>query len=110
MDLQKLLSSITPDIYQNLKLAVEIGKWPDGNKLSSEQRQLCMQAVIAYEHKNLPPEEPVTYRRNRILFVAMITSMTTLKQNNLLNGLNNPVRNLYVSYRAEAPVNLFERL
>jgi uncharacterized protein YeaC (DUF1315 family) len=61
MDLQKLLNSITPDIYQNLKLAIEIGKWPDGNKLSSEQRQLCMQAVIAYEHKNLPLEEHTGY-------------------------------------------------
>lgn len=56
MDLQQLLNSITPAIYQNLKLAIEMGKWPDGNKLSGEQRQLCMQAVIAYEHKYLPPE------------------------------------------------------
>ena len=61
MDLQKLLNTITPEIYQNLKLSVEIGKWPDGNKLSAEQRQLCMQAVIAYEHKNLPPEEHTGY-------------------------------------------------
>lgn len=57
MNLQELLSSITPDIYQNLKLAVELGKWPDGNRLSAEQRSLCMQAMIAYEHRHLPPEE-----------------------------------------------------
>jgi len=57
MNVHKLLSSITPDIYRNLKTAIEIGKWPDGNKLSVEQRQLCMQAVIAYEHKHLPQEE-----------------------------------------------------
>ena len=61
MDVQKLLNSITPDIYQNLKLAVEIGKWQDGNKLSAEQRALCMQAVIAYEHQHLPPEEHTGY-------------------------------------------------
>ena len=61
MDLQQLLNSITPAIYQNLKLAIEIGKWPDGNKLSSDQRQLCMQAVIAYEHKHLPPEHHTGY-------------------------------------------------
>lgn len=61
MDLQQLLNSITPAIYQNLKLAIEIGKWPDGNKLSSEQRQLCMQAVIAYEHKHLPLEQHTGY-------------------------------------------------
>ena len=24
------IENITPEIYQNLKLAIEIGKWPDG--------------------------------------------------------------------------------
>lgn len=57
MDVKQLLSSLTPEIYQNLKRAVELGKWPDGNRLSPEQRQLCMQAMIAYEQKNLPPEQ-----------------------------------------------------
>ncbi len=57
MNLQQLLASITPDIYQNLKRAVELGKWPDGNLLTSEQRGLCLQAVIAYEHRHLPPEQ-----------------------------------------------------
>lgn len=61
MNLQQLLSSITPEIYENLKRAVELGKWPDGNRLGAEQRQLCMQAVIAYEHKNLPPEAHTGY-------------------------------------------------
>lgn len=61
MNLQELLSSLTPDIYQNLKRAVELGKWPDGNRLSSEQRQLCMQAVIAYERQHLPPEQHTGY-------------------------------------------------
>lgn len=61
MNLQQLLSSLTPDIYQNLKLAVELGKWPDGNRLSREQRELCMQAVIAYEHQHLPSEQQTGY-------------------------------------------------
>ena len=61
MNLHELLNSITPEIYSNLKRAIELGKWSDGNKVSSEQRQLCMQAVIAYEHKNLPLEEHTGY-------------------------------------------------
>ena len=61
MNIQALLSSITPDIYQHLKLAVEIGKWPAGDKLTAEQRQLCMQAMIAYEKKHLPPEQHTGY-------------------------------------------------
>jgi len=44
MDLKQLLNSITPDIYSRLKLGVEIGKWPDGKSLTSEQKELCMQA------------------------------------------------------------------
>jgi uncharacterized protein len=61
MGLEKLLDNITPDIYQHLKRAVEIGKGLDGTKLTSEQRQLCMQALIAYEHKYLAPEEHSGY-------------------------------------------------
>lgn len=57
MDFQQLLSSITPQIYENLKTAVEIGKWPNGEKLSQEQRELSLQAVISYETLHLPPEQ-----------------------------------------------------
>ena len=60
MDLKQLLSSITPDIYSRLKLGVEIGKWPDGNSLTSEQKELCMQAIIAYEQA-LPEDQRTGY-------------------------------------------------
>lgn len=51
------IENITPEIYENLKLAVEIGKWHDGRKLSPEQRELCLQAMIAWEAKNLPEDQ-----------------------------------------------------
>jgi len=60
-NLQQLLHSITPDIYQRLKLAVEIGKWPNGQALTQEQRELCMQAMISYEHRHLPAESHTGY-------------------------------------------------
>lgn len=56
-----MLRNITPDIYQSLKLAVEIGKWPDGRKLTREQKELCLQAMIAWEQDNLPEEERTGY-------------------------------------------------
>lgn len=59
--LEKMLEALTPDVYQRLKQAIEIRKWPDGRNVSEEQLQLCMQAVIAYEHKNLPPEQRTGY-------------------------------------------------
>ena len=56
MDIRELLSRITPEIYVSLKRSIEIGRWPDGRKLTSEQRLLSMQAVIAYE-QDLPEHQ-----------------------------------------------------
>ena len=58
---QELLASMTPEIHQNLKTAVELGKWPNGERLSAEQVELCLQAVIAYDQRNLPETERVAY-------------------------------------------------
>lgn len=55
------IENITPAIYQSLKLAVEIGKWPDGRKLTQEQKELTLQALIAWEAQNLPEEERIGY-------------------------------------------------
>ncbi|KKA08816.1 hypothetical protein VP02_06370 [Pseudomonas ogarae] len=57
----EMIQNITPDIYQSLKLAVEIGKWADGNKLTAEQRELSLQAMIAWEIQNLPEDERTGY-------------------------------------------------
>ncbi len=61
MQFQQLIETITPEIYANLKTAIEIGKWPDGRILTGEQRELCLQAVIAYELKNIPETERTGY-------------------------------------------------
>lgn len=57
----QLISNITQDVYESLKLAVEIGKWPDGRVLTQEQKELSLQAVIAWELKNLPEDERTGY-------------------------------------------------
>lgn len=57
----EMIENITPEIYQSLKLAVEIGKWPDGRKLSQEQKELSLQAMIAWELQNLPEDERTGY-------------------------------------------------
>lgn len=61
MDFDKLIRNLSPEIYQNLKRAVELGKWADGTVLTREQRELSMQAVIAYESRNLEEEQRVGY-------------------------------------------------
>ena len=57
----ELLAAMTPEIHQSLKTAVELGKWPNGDRLSAEQVELCLQAVIAYDEHNLPETERVAY-------------------------------------------------
>ncbi|MBD9500173.1 YeaC family protein [Pseudomonas sp. BGr12] len=57
----EMIENITPEIYESLKLAVEIGKWPDGRKLSVEQKELSLQAMIAWEMDNLPEDQRTGY-------------------------------------------------
>jgi len=61
MDLTKFTETLTPEIVANLKTAIEIGKWPDGKQLTSEQLETCIQAVIAYEHEHVPEQERTGY-------------------------------------------------
>ncbi|GLR75330.1 YeaC family protein [Aliivibrio sifiae] len=51
MDINKLLESMTPEVFENLQYAVETGKWHNGTSLSTEQRSTCMQAVMLYQSK-----------------------------------------------------------
>ena len=30
MDIEQIIDSMTPEVYQRLATAVELGKWPDG--------------------------------------------------------------------------------
>lgn len=57
----RLVGSLTPDVYQRLKRAVETGKWPDGRAVSAQQREHCLNAIIAWGERNLPPEERVGF-------------------------------------------------
>lgn len=57
MQFDDLLATITPDIYQRLVTAVELGKWPDGVALSNEQKANSIQLVMAYQAKYCPSDE-----------------------------------------------------
>lgn len=61
MDLDQYMKALTPDIVEKFKTAVEIGKWPDGRALTQEQKDTCMQAIIAYEHKYVDETERTAY-------------------------------------------------
>ena len=59
--LDEMLSALTPEIVAALKRAIETGRWPDGRRVSDEQRAISLQAVIAWEHRNLPEHERTGY-------------------------------------------------
>jgi uncharacterized protein YeaC (DUF1315 family) len=58
---EKILAALTPEIVTNFKRAIELGKWPDGRRLTDEQRVTCLQAVILWEGKHLPEEQRTGY-------------------------------------------------
>lgn len=61
MNFEAMIQSITPEIYENLKTAVELGRWKDGTRLTKEQLESCMQAIIAYDHEHHTQEQRVGY-------------------------------------------------
>jgi len=61
MNYHTLIETLSPEIYRNLMRAVELGKWPDGRALTPDQRQTCMQAMIAWGKLNLPEREQIGY-------------------------------------------------
>ena len=61
MNVDKVLELVTPDVYQKFKQAIALRKWPDGKAVSNDQMEICMQAIIAYEHAHVPEEERTGY-------------------------------------------------
>ena len=60
MNIDALLSAMTPDVYLRLRQAVETGKWPDGTPLTADQQESCMQAVLLYQSKVEKSSEHMT--------------------------------------------------
>lgn len=62
MTYEELIKRLDPSVYQNLKQSLALGKWPDGRKLTPEQRSICMEAIIFYEeHHQVPEQQRVGY-------------------------------------------------
>lgn len=61
MNIQQVLAALTPEIVERFRTAIEIGKWPNGQLLTSQQREICMQAIVAWEHQHLPEQERTGY-------------------------------------------------
>lgn len=57
-----LIKTMTPEVFQNMKGALELSRWPDGRKMDKEQKVLCMEALIRYEEMtNMPADQRIGY-------------------------------------------------
>ncbi len=52
MNLDDIINSMTPEVYQRLSTAVELGKWPDGVTLTEEQKENCLQLVMLWQARH----------------------------------------------------------
>ncbi|NHB91738.1 YeaC family protein [Photorhabdus cinerea] len=60
MELDDLLSVMTPEIYQNLVQAVELGKWQDGVPLTVEQKEYSLQMIMLWQARHNHDPEHMT--------------------------------------------------
>ena len=49
MEIERIIDGMTPEDYQRLATAVELGKWPDGVALTDEQKENCLQLVMLWQ-------------------------------------------------------------
>lgn len=62
MTFADMIEKMSPEIYTALKSGVELGRWPNGQPLTQEQKEISMEAVLRYEaQSSIPEEERVGY-------------------------------------------------
>ncbi len=52
MNIEEMIKGMTPEVYQRLVTAVELGKWADGVALTAEQKENCLQLVMLWQARN----------------------------------------------------------
>ncbi len=56
-DFQKASSKLTPELYEQFRQAIALGKWPDGRVVSEKQKKIMLESVIIYEANNVSEEK-----------------------------------------------------
>lgn len=52
MELDEMIATMTPEVYQRLATAVETGKWADGVALTPEQKENSLQLVMLWQARH----------------------------------------------------------
>lgn len=64
MNVDELVNSLTPEVYQRLVTAVELGKWPDGVALTPEQKENSLQLVMLWQARHNADAQHMTIDTN----------------------------------------------
>ena len=64
MNFDDIINSMTPEVYQRLSTAVELGKWPDGVALTPEQKENSMQLVMLWQARHNTDAQHMTIDTN----------------------------------------------
>lgn len=64
MNVDELVNSLTPEVYQRLATAVELGKWPDGVVLTPEQKENSLQLVMLWQARHNTDAQHMTIDTN----------------------------------------------
>lgn len=64
MEINELVASMTPEVYQRLATAVETGKWPDGVALTPEQKENSIQLVMLWQARHNTDAQHMTIDTN----------------------------------------------
>ncbi|MEM0955552.1 MAG: DUF1315 family protein [Pseudomonadota bacterium] len=59
MNYEDAVKQISPELYATFKRSLEVGRWPDGRQMTAEQREHCLQAIIAYDALHTPETKRV---------------------------------------------------
>ena len=57
----EFIRPLTPELIALFKEAVETGRWRDGRSLSDAQKDICLEAIIRFEHEHVAPEQRTGY-------------------------------------------------
>lgn len=64
MDIEQIIDSMTPEVYQRLATAVELGKWPDGVALTPDQKENSLQLVMLWQARHNVQAQHMTIDTN----------------------------------------------
>lgn len=67
MNIDHLINAMSPQVYEILKQGVEIGKWPNGVALTSEQREKATQGMMLYQGTHLAQTDHMTVGKDGVI-------------------------------------------